>query len=96
MTIYKKNNEVISKASVTKEQKLINMYNQLYGTNYTVESVGIDVIKKNKATTRPVTNNNKYFAYLLRTGEVFNPQKVHAEEKRKELKSLKASIRKDW
>lgn len=89
MTIYKKNNEVISKASVAKEQKLINMYNQLYGTNYTVESVGIDVIKKNKGTTRPTTNNNKYFAYYFRTGEVFKPDVVHAEEKRKELKALK-------
>lgn len=89
MTIYKKNNEVISKASVVKEQKLINMYNQLYGTNYTVESVGIDVIRKNKATARPTTNSNKYFTYYFRTGEVFKPDVVHAEEKRKELKALR-------
>lgn len=91
MTIYKRNHKAIDKANVTKEQKLINMYNQLYGTNYTVESVGIDIIKKNKATARPTTNSNKYFAYHFRTGKVFKPDVVHAEEKRKELKSLKVN-----
>lgn len=90
MTIYKRNHKAIDKANVTKEQKLINMYNQLYGTDYTIESVGIEVTEKKRVTTRPITGQaSKYFAYHFRTGEVFKPDVVHAEEKRKELKALK-------
>lgn len=66
------------------------MYNQLYGTDYTVESVGIEVTRRKRVTTRPTTGvTDKYFAYHLRTGEIFKPDVVHAEEKRKELKALK-------
>lgn len=90
MTIYKRNYKAIDKADVVKEQKLINMYNQLYGTDYTIQSVGIEVTKKNRVTTKPTTGQaSKYFAYHFRTGQVFNPDIVHAEEKRKELKALK-------
>lgn len=90
MTIYKRNHKAIDKANVTKEQKLINMYNQLYGTDYTIESVGIEVVKRNRVGIRKPTGcADKYFAYRFRTGEVFKPDVVHAEEKRKELKALK-------
>lgn len=91
MTIYKRNRELINKSEVTRQQKLVNLYNQERGTDYTIESVGIETIKIRKGSVPQTQTNvtNRYFGYRYRTGQAFNPSKVHAEEKRKELKNLR-------
>lgn len=90
MIYYKRDKKIIDTKDVTKEKKLINMYNQLYGTDYTIDSVGIEVCHREKVNPTIKTGKpDKYFGYLFRTGKVFKPDVVHAEEKRQELKSLK-------
>ncbi len=89
MIYYKRERKIMDAEDVAKEQKLINMYNQLYGTDYTVESVGIEICHREKVNPVKTGQTDKYFGYLFRTGKVFKPDVVHAEEKRKELKALK-------
>lgn len=38
---YKKNYKLMSKKEATQEKKLINLYNQVNGSNITIASVGI-------------------------------------------------------
>lgn len=84
MTTYKRGNEFITKEEVTREQKLINLYNQVHGTSLTTESVGITTI--NVTSNIKQDNSYKYFAYMIRNGKPFKPDVVHAEEKREALR----------
>ena len=67
---YKKvySKEIISKKEVEKQKKLISLYNQLNGTSYTLDSVGIELVHKvnpgNYVYGKPDTN----FGWYTRTG----------------------------
>ena len=69
MTYYKKSNtrEIVANKEVDKQNKLISLYNQLNGTDYTLNSVGIELVRKvnpsNYSSCKPDIN----FGWMLRT-----------------------------
>ena len=71
MTYYKKtlSKETVSAKEAEKQNKLISLYNQLNGTAYTLDSVGIELVRKVEPgnyiyATKPDTN----FGWYCRTG----------------------------
>ena len=80
--VYRK--EIISKKEIEKQKKLISLYNQLNGTSYTLDSVGIELVHKvnpgNYVYGKPDTN----FGWYTRTGIPYN--KNFSNKEKKELK----------
>ena len=86
MTYYKKtlSKETVSTKEAEKQNKLISLYNQLNGTAYTLDSVGIELVRKVEPgnyiyATKPDTN----FGWYGRTGMPYN--KNFSDKERKEL-----------
>ena len=86
MTYYKKtlSKETVSAKEAEKQNKLISLYNQLNGTAYTLDSVGIELVRKVKPgnyiyATKPDTN----FGWYARTGVPYS--KNFSEKEKKEL-----------
>ena len=87
MTYYKKtlSKETVSTKEAEKQNKLISLYNQLNGTAYTLDSVGIELIRKVEpgnyiyANGKPDTN----FGWYGRTGMPYS--KDLSEKEKKEL-----------
>ena len=84
MTYYKRDREVISNKEAEKQKKLISLYNQLNGTAYTLDSVGIELVRKVEPgnyiyATKPDTN----FGWYGRTGMPYN--KNFSDKEKKEL-----------
>ena len=84
MTYYKRDREVISNKEAEKQNKLISLYNQLNGTAYTLDSVGIELVRKVEPgnyiyATKPDTN----FGWYGRTGMPYS--KNFSEKEKKEL-----------
>ena len=86
MTYYKKtlSKETVSTKEAEKQNKLISLYNQLNGTAYTLDSVGIELVRKVEPgnyiyATKPDIN----FGWYGRTGMPYS--KNLSEQERKEL-----------
>ena len=86
MTYYKKtlSKETVSTKEAEKQNKLISLYNQLNGTAYTLDSVGIELVRKVEPgnyiyATKPDIN----FGWYGRTGMPYS--KNLSEKERKEL-----------
>ena len=87
MTYYKKtlSKETVSTKEAEKQNKLISLYNQLNGTAYTLDSVGIELVRKVEpgnyiyANGKPDTN----FGWYGRTGIPYS--KDLSEKEKKEL-----------
>lgn len=87
MTYYKKtlSKETVSTKEAEKQNKLISLYNQLNGTAYTLDSVGIELVRKVEpgnyiyANGKPDTN----FGWYGRTGMPYS--KDLSEKEKKEL-----------
>ena len=86
MTYYKKtlSKETVSTKEAEKQNKLISLYNQLNGTAYTLDSVGIELVRKVEPgnyiyATKPDTN----FGWYGRTGMPYS--KDLSEKEKKEL-----------
>ena len=86
MTYYKRDREVISNKEAKKQEKLISLYNQLNGTAYTLDSVGIELVRKVEpgnyiyaANGKPDTN----FGWYGRTGMPYS--KNFSDKEKKEL-----------
>ena len=88
MTYYKKilSKETVSAKEAEKQNKLISLYNQLNGTAYTLDSVGIELVRKVEpgnyiyaANGKPDTN----FGWYGRTGMPYN--KNFSDKEKKEL-----------
>lgn len=87
MTYYKKtlSKETVSIKEAEKQNKLISLYNQLNGTAYTLDSVGIELVRKVEpgnyiyANGKPDTN----FGWYGRTGMPYS--KDLSEKEKKEL-----------
>lgn len=84
---YKKigNKEIVSKREADNQSKLISLYNQLNGTSYDLNSVGIEVVRKvnpgnyNYGTGKPDVN----FGWRTRTGVQYS--NWYTEEEKKDL-----------
>lgn len=87
MTYYKKtlSKETVSTKEAEKQNKLISLYNQLNGTAYTLDSVGIELVRKVEpgnyiyANGKPDTN----FGWYGRTGMPYS--KNFSDKEKKEL-----------
>ena len=86
MTYYKKtmSKETVSTKEAEKQNKLISLYNQLNDTAYTLDSVGIELVRKVEPgnyiyATKPDTN----FGWYSRTGMPYS--KDLSEKEKKEL-----------
>ena len=86
MTYYKKtlSKETVSTKEAEKQNKLISLYNQLNGTAYTLDSIGIELVRKVEPgnyiyATKPDTN----FGWYGRTGMPYS--KNFSEKEKKEL-----------
>ena len=86
MTYYKKtlSKETVSTKEAEKQNKLISLYNQLNGTAYTLDSIGIELVRKVEPgnyiyATKPDTN----FGWYGRTGMPYS--KDLSEKEKKEL-----------
>ena len=86
MTYYKKtmSKETVSTKDAEKQNKLISLYNQLNDTAYTLDSVGIELVRKVEPgnyiyATKPDTN----FGWYSRTGMPYS--KDLSEKEKKEL-----------
>ena len=86
MTYYKKtlSKETVSAKEAEKQNKLISLYNQLNGTAYTLDSVGIELVRKVEPgnyiyATKPDIN----FGWYGRTGMPYN--KNFSDKEKKEL-----------
>ena len=86
MTYYKRDREIISNKEADKQKKLISLYNQLNNTDYDLDSVGIELVRKVEpgnyiyaANGKPDTN----FGWYGRTGMPYN--KNFSDKERKEL-----------
>ena len=86
MTCYKKtlSKETVSAKEAEKQDKLISLYNQLNGTAYTLDSVGIELVRKVEPgnyiyATKPDIN----FGWYGRTGMPYS--KDLSEKEKKEL-----------
>lgn len=86
MTYYKKylSKETVNKSEVNKQEKLISLYNQLNGTNYDLNSVGIEVVRRVNPgnyvyASKPDTN----FGWYARTGVPYS--KRFSDKEKKEL-----------
>lgn len=86
MTYYKKtlSKETVSTKEAEKQNKLISLYNQLNGTAYTLDSVGIELVRKVEPgnyiyATKPDTN----FGWYGRTGMPYS--KNFSDKEKKEL-----------
>ena len=87
MTYYKKtlSKETVSTKEAEKQNKLIFLYNQLNGTAYTLDSVGIELVRKVEpgnyiyANGKPDTN----FGWYGRTGMPYS--KNFSDKEKKEL-----------
>lgn len=77
MTVYKQNNSIINKKDYDKEKKLINLYNQVNGTDYNPASVGLSKERIKGLHSKASTNNdnNLLFGHYRRTGTAYNPNK---------------------
>ena len=73
--------EFISKKEVDKQRKLISLYNQLNNTDYTLDSVGIELVRKinpsNYTYGKPDTN----FGWYTRTGIPYSNNFSNKEKK---------------
>ena len=86
MTYYKKtlSKETVSTKEAEKQNKLISLYNQLNGTAYTLDSVGIELVRKVEPGNymyngKPDTN----FGWYGRTGMPYS--KNFSDKEKKEL-----------
>lgn len=86
MTYYKRSmsKEIVASKEVDKQKKLISLYNQLNNTNYTLDSVGIELVHKVNPgnyiyTDKPDVN----FGWMARTGVPYS--KRFSEKEKKEL-----------
>ena len=86
MTYYKKtlSKETVSTKEAEKQNKLISLYNQLNGTAYTLDSVGIELVRKVEPgnyiyAIKPDTN----FGWYGRTGMPYS--KNFSDKEKKEL-----------
>lgn len=81
MTVYKQNNKAVNKGQYDKQQKLINLYNQVKGTDYNTASVGLSKERINRTFNNALTNNdnNPLFGHYRRTGTAYNPNKKDKE-----------------
>ena len=93
MTYYKKtmSKETVSTKEAEKQNKLISLYNQLNGTAYTLDSVGIELVRKVEPgnyiyTTKPDTN----FGWYGRTGMPYS--KNFSEKEKKELQERRKKL----
>ena len=79
MTVYKQNNKAVNKGQYDKQQKLINLYNQVNGTDYNTASVGLSKERINRQASNIPTNNNAnnlLFGHYRRTGTAYNPNRT--------------------
>lgn len=91
MTYYKKtmSKETVSTKEAEKQNKLISLYNQLNGTAYTLDSVGIELVRKVEpgnyiyANGKPDTN----FGWYGRTGMPYS--KDLSDKEKKELQEMR-------
>lgn len=87
MTYYKKtlSKETVSTKEADKQRKLISLYNQLNNTDYDLDSVGIELVRKVEpgnytyANGKPDTN----FGWYGRTGMPYS--KDLSDKEKKEL-----------
>lgn len=86
MTYYKRSmsKEIVSDKEANKQNKLISLYNQLNGTDYTLDSVGIELVHKVEPgnyvyASKPDTN----FGWYTRTGIPYS--KRFSDKEKKEL-----------
>ena len=94
MTYYKKtlSKETVSTKEAEKQNKLISLYNQLNGTAYTLDSVGIELVRKVEpgnyiyANGKPDIN----FGWYGRTGIPYN--KSFSDKERKELQERRKKL----
>lgn len=93
MTYYKKtmSKETVSTKEAEKQNKLISLYNQLNGTAYTLDSVGIELVRKVEPgnyiyATKPDTN----FGWYGRTGMPYS--KNFSEKEKKELQERRKKL----
>ena len=84
MTYYKKtlSKETVSAKEAEKQKKLISLYNQLNGTDYTLDSVGIELARKVEPgnyiyTDKPDVN----FGWMSRTGIPYSKRFSDKEKK---------------
>ena len=84
MTYYKRDREVISNKEAEKQKKLISLYNQLNGTSYDLNSVGIELVRKvNPGNYIYATKPDINFGWMSRTGIPYS--KRFSEKEKKEL-----------
>ena len=84
MTYYKKMNtrEIISSKEADKQSKLLSLYNQLNNTDYTLDSVGIELVHRVPVgnyiyQSEPDTN----FGWYARTGVPYSNRLSEKEKK---------------
>ena len=87
MTYYKKtlSKETVSTKEAEKQNKLISLYNQLNGTAYTLDSVGIELVRKVEPGNYIYANgkSDTNFGWYGRTGMPYS--KDLSEKEKKEL-----------
>ena len=85
MTYYKKSNtrEIVANKEVDKQNKLISLYNQLNGTDYTLNSVGIELVRKVNPSNYSYCKPDINFGWMFRTGIPYS--KYFSEKEKKEL-----------
>ena len=85
MTYYKKSNtkEIVANKEVDKQNKLISLYNQLNGTNYTLDSVGIELVRKVNPSNYLYCKPDVNFGWMARTNIPYS--KHFSEKEKKEL-----------
>ena len=93
MTYYKKtmSKETVSTKEAEKQKKLISLYNQLNDTADTLDSVGIELVRKVEPgnyiyATKPDTN----FGWYGRTGMPYS--KNFSEKEKKELQERRKKL----
>lgn len=67
---YKKvySKELISNKEADKQRKLISLYNQLNNTDYTLDSVGIELVRKINPSKYTYGKPDTNFGWYTRTG----------------------------
>lgn len=66
----------VSHKEVNKQNKLLSLYNQLHGTTYTLDSVGIEVVRCTSVGNSIYGTGvpDKNFGFLKRTGMPYRKQ----------------------
>lgn len=76
--------ETVNTKEVNKQEKLISLYNQLNGTDYDLNSVGIELVHKVKSCTGNRIHSSKpdvNFGWYTRTGVAYSNHYTDREKK---------------